>query len=144
MKPISVAKALIINKNNEVLILQIGEHSQKPERSHTSDLPGGFVESHESEKIAVAREIREETGIDIEVGDLTLVYADTDAFPASQESVTKLVYLARLETIPEVQISWEHESFEWLPLKEVTSARQMRPFYAEAISYVIGNVEGKL
>lgn len=136
MKPISVAKALIINEKNELLVLQIGEHTQKPERSHTPDLPGGFVEVDESEKTAVAREIEEEAGITLDESQLTLVYAGTEVFPVTSESVTKLVYLAKLDNTPEIRISWEHESFEWLPLENVTTQRIMRPFCAEAINYV--------
>lgn len=40
----SVAKALVTNDKNEALILTLGEHKERPEKSFRPDLPGGLVD----------------------------------------------------------------------------------------------------
>ena len=59
----SIAKALVITENKEALVLTVGEHKARPEKSFTPDLPGGVVDPGETEFVAVVRELNEETGL---------------------------------------------------------------------------------
>ena len=64
---IDVVAAIIHNKQNQLLI------TKRPKGYHLAGLwefPGGKVEDGEKQKLAVAREIKEETNLDIEVGKL--------------------------------------------------------------------------
>lgn len=56
----------VVWKGDEVLLIQRGK---EPNKGHWS-LPGGHQEWGETVRQAVAREVREETGVEVEVGDL--------------------------------------------------------------------------
>ena len=131
----SVAKVLLINENQEALILTVGEYKQRPDKSFKPDLPGGRVDPGESELMAVKRELLEETGIDLTLDTFQLAYAKTELFAPENKSVSKFLYLAYANETPAVTISWEHSSYEWVPLEGITEKVEFRPFYKEAIDY---------
>ncbi|HET6622476.1 MAG TPA: NUDIX domain-containing protein [Candidatus Saccharimonadales bacterium] len=135
----TVAKALLINRDHQVLVLRIGEYKGKPERSHTPDLPGGLVDPNESEHQAVIREIKEETGIEVNPNNLTLGYTETKAYPQENKSVTKMLYVGYLDGEFSVTISWEHEAYEWCDTAKLLDRYKFRPFYEEAIGYLSDN-----
>lgn len=139
-KPVieSIAKAIILNGQNEALILTISEHRQKPERSFMLDLPGGQVEPGETEHDALIREVNEETGIMVDRAGLEMVYSGTRFIAEENKSVTKHLFIARLVNKPGVNLSWEHSYFEWIPLKDLRS-KKFRSFYDEAIQYCFSN-----
>ncbi|GLV57257.1 hypothetical protein KDH_40930 [Dictyobacter sp. S3.2.2.5] len=58
-KHIISAAAIVLNENNQILLIK------GPRRGW--EIPGGQVEEGESIKDAVVREVKEETGIDVEV-----------------------------------------------------------------------------
>jgi 8-oxo-dGTP pyrophosphatase MutT (NUDIX family) len=131
----TVAKALVLNELNQALILTVGEYKERPDKSFKPDLPGGFVEPFEAERDAVVREIQEEAGFMIRAQDLRLAYTETEFFAAEKKSVTKLLYLIRLDYTPDVTISWEHASYAWVMTKGITDTIEFRPFYKKALDY---------
>lgn len=62
-RPFVAVGAVVLNKNREVLLIKRGRPPRKGEWS----LPGGAVETGETIEHAVAREVREETGLDVKV-----------------------------------------------------------------------------
>lgn len=137
MKSVAVAKSLILNEKNELLILHIGEHTERPERSYTPDLPGGLVDNGEPEKLAAIRELEEEASISLDPAQMALVHTLTAPRPQQNESFSFLIYLAKLDHTPDVKVSWEHESYEWVPIEEVATRLKMRPQHQAAIDYVL-------
>ena len=132
---VTVAKTVVINEKNEVLILTIGDYPEHPEKSFTPDLPGGLVDPGETELVAARREMQEEAGITLPEEAFTLLYARTRFIAPKHESVTQFLYIVRLETTPEVTISWEHSAYEWVPLEKLRNDIVLRPFYREAVDY---------
>ena len=59
--PSSAVACFIRNEKGELLLVQRGKDPGKG----TLDLPGGFVDMYESGEEAAAREVKEETGLDI-------------------------------------------------------------------------------
>lgn len=134
----SVAKTLIINDKSEVLVLTLGKHLKYPEKSYRPDLPGGIVDSGESEQLAVIREVQEECGIDLDASKVKLAYAETAYYEKENKSVTKLLYITHLDNTPSITLSWEHSDYKWVPISELQTI-DLRPFFNEAIQYLITN-----
>ena len=132
---ITVAKTVVINEKHEVLILTIGNYPEHPEKSFTPDLPGGLVDPGETELVAARREMQEEAGITLPEEVFTLLYALTRYIDSKHESVTQFLYVVRLDITPEVTVSWEHATYEWVPLEKLKSDVVLRPFYREAVNY---------
>lgn len=139
MKQLSVAKTVLRNEKNEVLVLRRSPWPGQPERDHQPDFPGGRVESGETEREAAAREMKEEAGIEVREQDLRLLYTRTRFFEDKGESVSHFLYTAQLPSTPEVTISFEHEAFEWVPFEKVVSDYEFNSFYAEALAYISQN-----
>ena len=59
--PSSATVAFILNERNELLVCR---RAKEPAKG-TLDLPGGFVDMYETGEEGVAREVREETGLEV-------------------------------------------------------------------------------
>jgi 8-oxo-dGTP diphosphatase len=134
----SVAKILVINDKSEILVLTLGKHLKYPEKSYRPDLPGGVVDSGESEQLAVIREVQEECGIDLDASKIKLAYSETAYYEKENKSVTKLLYITHLDDTPSIILSWEHSDYKWVSTNELQTI-DLRPFFNEAIQYFITN-----
>lgn len=134
----SVAKILIANDKDEILVLTLGKYLKYPEKSYRPDLPGGIVDSGESEQLAVIREVQEECGIDLDASKVNLAYTETAYYEKENKSVTKLLYVAHLNNTPSITLSWEHSAYKWVSIDELLTI-DLRPFFNEAIQYLITN-----
>ena len=65
------AGGCIFNEKGEVLLQRRGD-------SNKWGFPGGAIELGETPQIAAMREVKEETGLDVEVGDIIGIYTDSD------------------------------------------------------------------
>ncbi|MEZ5211798.1 MULTISPECIES: NUDIX hydrolase [unclassified Gordonia (in: high G+C Gram-positive bacteria)] len=65
MKTVVAASAVLVDDDGRVLLVKRGH---EPEKGHWS-VPGGRVEPGETPAQAAVREVREETGLDVRVGD---------------------------------------------------------------------------
>ena len=117
----------------------------RPQLSHTPDLPGGIVGDDfpdESIEEAALRELEEEAGIVTQPGDLQLIYMKTYYNDKYNRSKNHLFYLVKLKDTPAIKLSWEHESFQWIPLGEVRKELNRKdeilgPGKDEALDYLL-------
>lgn len=130
----SIAKILIIDKQKRGLVLTLGEHRKFPEKSFQPDLPGGIVDLGESEQLAAIREVQEECGFTLNSKAVRLIYAQTAFYEKENKTVSKLLYIAHIATVPEITLSWEHSDYSWVPIEELDQ-EELRPFFKEAIEY---------
>jgi 8-oxo-dGTP diphosphatase len=98
----------------------VGQRSYPPELAGRWELPGGKVEPGESESDALARECREELGVDIVVGDRA-------AADVSTIGVTGIlrVYWARIAA--GVPTATEHSDLRWLGGDELLDVDWVSP-----------------
>jgi mutator protein MutT len=99
--------AAVIERDGEVLVARRREAG---ERAGLWEFPGGKVEPGEGERAALARELREELGVRVQVGEL---YARVDhIYPDLQ--VELALYRARLHENEEPR-ALTAEELRWVP-----------------------------
>lgn len=125
----NVAKALIRDNQGNILVLYRSD--THPRLAHDLDLPGGEIEYGENMEVGTAREILEETGLDIPVNGEDLRYS-WRAFWGQKYHV----YEVTLETTPKVEISWEHESFDWVSEEEFVANEAKDEFIRHTQSWL--------
>ncbi len=115
----SAAQALLRRRSDgKYLVLTSSEWKENPLRSHSPDLPGGMIEPNEQIVDGLVREISEEIGVNLKGDSLELIYGTTYIEEMFDRSITHLVYFAEVDDI-EIELSWEHESFDWLTGQEL-------------------------
>lgn len=124
MRAFGVAKVLIVNDQDEILVIRRSQTDDR--RPGEWDIPGGWLEPGEEGRAAVLREAVEEVGIKLD--DATLVFAHSE-MTTRFGSGTWLFYVARVKGRPAVTLSYEHDAHDWkkMPelLKEITYERQL-------------------
>jgi 8-oxo-dGTP diphosphatase len=134
----TVAKTLLFDKDNKILILYRG-HTH-PRYAHHPDFPGGEVEAGESSVVAVSREIKEETDLVVDARLINEVYIEV-----VDDQLTHIICETRLETSrPTINLSWEHEDFEWLTLEELRGKDQpiaADDYYLNVLEYISSRLE---
>jgi ADP-ribose pyrophosphatase YjhB (NUDIX family) len=120
----------VLVRDGNVLLCRRGREPKKGQW----DLPGGFLELGESAEEGLRREIREETGLEVEAmqfldalpgtydsrGTLNLMYAvEAAGEPAADDDVDELRWWP-LDALP--QLAWEHEA----QVLRTAAARQAR------------------
>lgn len=108
-----VAKTLLFDKDNRILVLYRG-HTH-PRYAHHPDFPGGEVEQGESFAEAISREIQEETGLMIDAELISEAHVKE-----IDDELTHVICKTFISASgPTIDLSWEHEGFEWLTLDEL-------------------------
>lgn len=103
-----VAKLIIVDGRGKYLLMQRSEH---PTFGNDPDLPGGTLEESELPLDTMIREVFEEAGVVIDQANVQQVYAGTDY---SAHGTHYSLYTAELLHTPEITMSWEHSSYDWL------------------------------
>lgn len=106
------ARGIIKNENGEILILK--RHPKSKTDPEMWELPGGKVEDDEFFTDALVREIKEETNLDVDVGDFCEVIQND--YPHIR-TVQIMMYLVDIKG--EVKISEEHTDCMWASLDKI-------------------------
>lgn len=127
-----IAKAVVLNDDGQVLLLRRSDTDTR--RPGTWDFPGGGIETGEELIAGVARELREEAGLSIPQAELTLVYAATEAWQPTDESITRLLFVTHLHGQAAITLSFEHSDFKWTDVATALTDFP-HPFYAAGLKY---------
>lgn len=112
MKFKEVQKAIIQKDDAYLVILRSSKSRFFPE---CWDFPGGKLEEGEDPKTGIAREIFEETGLRMIIGDIVRIY-EVDLVPEHRHRYT--VYATSGE-IGDIVLSHEHTAYRWATKEEL-------------------------
>lgn len=111
-----VVAAVVLHKN-KILLLQ---RSVKEEiLPGLWELPSGKRENLESSIQAIKREVKEETGLRIEVVNPISTFEYIIEKPNFIKDTTQINYLVRVKGSGKIKISKEHQSFVWVKKKDL-------------------------
>lgn len=129
-----VAKALVFDADNN--FLRLTRSKTHPKLAGLSDLPGGMVEPGEEPGAAVIREIREETGLVIDLENVEVLYAVTMLL--NKRSFPTILYKIQLsDSQPTVALSYEHDDYSWEKIEKLSEVEpHIAPTYREALNYL--------
>ncbi|MDB5161519.1 MAG: hypothetical protein JWM52_27 [Candidatus Saccharibacteria bacterium] len=117
MKLFRSSKVIILDADDNVLVLR--RSKSHPRLPLKADLSGGIVHKDETHESGLIREIFEETKIEIPVRDLILADMYRHLYKLLFVRMERSLFAVRFNERPEVMISWEHDRFDWIPLKKV-------------------------
>lgn len=106
------------NKNKEILLL-------KTVKEGKWSLPGGKSEGDETYEETLAREVREETGYQIEDISKCKYFRDDATYGNGQE-FHSFVYLLEVEKMFVPKLSLEHSKYKWIHPKEAIETLELR------------------
>lgn len=137
MKTDIVQKAVVFNAVGKMLALRRSKTDVR--RPLQWDLPGGLLDPGESFVEGVTREIKEETGV--EINEPKLVFSKTQvrewleaAGVTHTNNCVFLFYVARAKT-DQVSLSYEHSEYKWFTLEEALDEFEY-PLHKELIEHV--------
>ena len=105
-------RGIIKNEKNEILIVK--RHLKSKTDPEMWELPGGKVEKGEFFTDALVREIKEETNLDVNVGDFAEAIQNDYSH---KRTVQIMMYLD--VTNGEVKISEEHTDWMWADIEKI-------------------------
>ncbi len=124
-------KVLFKDNRNRVLLLRRSKQlSVGVDTDDSWDIPGGRIEAGETLDTALAREVKEEIGIDLK-GTPTLLRAQDILVPKKDLHVVRLTYIHE-QVLGEIKLSDEHNSYNWVSIRQAKQLT-LEPFLKEVI-----------
>jgi len=131
-------KAFIV-KNNKLFLVQ--REPKDPQSPGIWEIPGGRIDLGEDPILGLMREIREETGLYIDVVyPLSVRHFERD----DGQIITMIIFLCKPQEGELIKMSYEHTNFEWLDLKDVEKKitkffhKEVRIFKKLSLNRVLG------
>ena len=115
MKLFVGVKALIHNKNGQILVLREAEYEEGTNKGKW-DVPGGRINPEEPVLVGLAREVMEEAGIVINPLEVLGVYETFPTIKGEACHIVRIYY--RAEAVASiVDLSDDHDQYEWVDPK---------------------------
>ena len=103
--------AAILIKDTKILI---AKRKSDDQQANKWEFPGGTVERNESPEACLKREMKEEFGIEVEIGD----YIGESIYPYSHGAIKLLAYRAHW-TSGKIVLK-EHADYRWVPSEQLS------------------------
>lgn len=113
--PSSATVAFILNEKNELLVVR---RKNEPAKG-TLDLPGGFVDMDETGEEGVAREVKEETGLEVTSATYQFCIPNLYLYSGFLVHTLDMFYLVTVKDLTHVEAMDDAEESYWIPLKDI-------------------------
>lgn len=124
-------KAFLKNKNGKYLLIKRSGKYSKIEG--VWDIVGGRINPGEPLIKNLAREIKEEVGLELKENPKLL--SAQDIFVSREHHVVRLTYLASIEGSPKIS-SDEHTEYQWVSLKQMQRIDNLDNYCKELIATI--------
>lgn len=114
---IAATVAIIVNDKNEILVAR---RAKEPAKG-TLDLPGGFADSMETAEEGVAREVAEETGLQVTEARYLLSLPNRYVYSGFEEHTLDLFFLCTTEG-GTPKAADDVEELQWIAIEELNPA----------------------
>ncbi len=107
--------ALIVNENNELLV---ATRAHEPVKG-TLDLPGGFVDMHETGEEAVIREVKEETNLNVTETEYLFSIPNIYVYSGFEVHTLDLVYRCKVESTATLKAEDDVAKLQFIKIPEL-------------------------
>lgn len=107
--------AFILNSKNELLVCRRAKDPAKG----TLDLSGGFIDMFETAEEGVAREVKEETGLDVVKAEYLFSYPNTYLYSGFLVHTMDMFFLCRVENDTILEAMDDVAETFWKPLDKI-------------------------
>ena len=115
LNPSSATVAFILNEKDELLVVR---RKNEPAKG-TLDLPGGFVDMDETGEEGVAREVKEETGLDAIEVNYQFSIPNLYLYSSFMVHTLDMFYTVKVKDLSHVEAMDDAEESYWIPLSEL-------------------------
>lgn len=115
LNPSASTAAFILNDKDELLVLT---RRKDPARG-TLDLPGGFADIGETAEQGVAREVKEETGLDVKEAKYLFSYPNVYIYSGFEVKTLDAFFLCRVDDFSTLHAGDDASQAQWIPLKDI-------------------------
>ena len=115
LNPSSATVAFILNEKDELLVVR---RKNEPAKG-TLDLPGGFVDMDETGEEGVAREVKEETGLDAIEVSYQFSIPNLYLYSGFMVHTLDMFYTVKVKDLSHVEAMDDAEESYWIPLSEL-------------------------
>jgi len=111
----SATVALIVNNNNELLVVRRKNDPGKD----MLDLPGGFIDMDETGEEGMAREIKEETGLDATEVTYQFSYPNTYLYSGFLVHTLDMFFKVKVKSLSHIEAMDDAAAYYWIPISEI-------------------------
>jgi 8-oxo-dGTP diphosphatase len=113
MKLFVATKAVLMNSNGRVLIVRESGAYDEGTNEGKWDVVGGRIDVNESLLEGLKREVKEESGLEIEVDRVLSANDKFQIIKGEEVHIVRIFYLCRAKE-GKVELSEDHDRFEWI------------------------------
>lgn len=111
----SATVALIVNEKDELLVVRRKNDPGKD----MLDLPGGFVDMNETGEEAMAREVKEETGLEATEVIYQFSYPNTYLYSGFLVHTLDMFFKVKVKDLSHIEAMDDAAAYYWIPFSEI-------------------------
>lgn len=111
----SATVALIVNDKDELLVVRRKNDPGKD----MLDMPGGFIDMDETGEEGMAREVKEETGLDATEVTYLFSYPNTYLYSGFLVHTLDMFFKVKVKDLSHIEAMDDAAAYYWIPLSEI-------------------------